>query len=87
MQFCSKNLTHFTNLDSLKIKKFTLATQPKTLIILQIFQDTCFWFMTKKKHLHCTISGSSRTAFSKHLESKCLYIPARLCKKIFASET
>ena len=29
----------------------------------------------QKKHLHCIISRCPRTAFSEHLESKCLYIP------------
>ena len=36
-----------------------------------------------KKHLHCTISRRLRTSFSKHLESKCLYIPVYLRKKIY----
>ena len=37
----------------------------------------------QKKHLHYTISKSQRTAFSKHLESKSLYIRVYLRKKIF----
>ena len=38
------------------------------------------WCQTK--HLHGTIFMHPKTVFSKHLESKCLYIPVNLCKKI-----
>ena len=39
------------------------------------------------KHLHYTISGLPRTAFSKPLANKCLYIPVNLRKKFFVPET
>ena len=37
----------------------------------------------QKKDLHCTIYRRPRTAFSKHLENKCLYIPVNLRKNIY----
>ena len=67
--FAQKNLTHFTNVNSLNIK-YTPATQPKTLPSLQIFQQTCLWLV-------------SETVFPKHFESKCVYIPVNLRNKIF----
>ena len=49
-------------------KTYTPATQPKT----------CFWLVSEEKHLHCIITRCPRTTFSKHLESKFLYIPVNL---------
>ena len=42
------------------------------------FHQKCFWL---KRHLHCTISRRPRTAFSKQLEIKYLYIPVCLRQK------
>ena len=39
---------HLTNLTSLKIKKYTPATQLKTLHTLQIFQKTSLWLVSDK---------------------------------------
>ena len=55
-------------------KKYTPTKQPKTLLTLQIFQQVCFWLVSDKT---CTISMCSKAASSKHLESKCLYIPVK----------
>ena len=33
-------------------KKHALAIQPKTLLFLQIFQQTCFWLVSKRTALH-----------------------------------
>ena len=41
----------------------------------------------QKKHLHCTISWRSKTAFLKHFENKCLYISVYLHKKSFVLTT
>ena len=65
-------------------KKHAPTTQPKTLLTFQIFQQATGW--CQKKHLHWTISGRPRTAFSKHFESKCLYISVYLRKKFFIPE-
>ena len=65
--FCEPQLTQLS-------KNILPAAHPKTLQALQTFQQICFWLVSEKKHLHCTISRRPRTAFSKHLESKCLYI-------------
>ena len=66
-------------------KKYTPVTQPKNLLILQILLHTCSGWC-QKKHLHCTICRRPRTAFSKHLETKYLYIPVYCSKKIFVPE-
>ena len=39
---------HFTNLNSLNIIVNIYPQQPKTLLPLQIFQQTCFWWMSRK---------------------------------------
>ena len=88
IRFCSKNLTHFTNLNALNIAKIILpqhSQQPESLYQCcrkkKHFSGSC-----QKKHFHCTISGCPKTTFSKHLESKCLYIPVYFHKKIFVQE-
>ena len=47
------------------------------------FPANKFILGVRKKHLHCIIFRRPRTAFSKHFQSKCLYIPVCLRKKIF----
>ena len=42
VQFCSKNLTHITNLNSLQ------QNTAKTFFTLQIFQQTCFCLVSEK---------------------------------------
>ena len=37
IKFCSKDLSHFTNLSSLDIEKYAPTTQPKTFLTLQTF--------------------------------------------------
>ena len=77
MQFCSKNLTHFKNLNSLNIIKDILPQRSE--------KHVSGW--CQKKHLHCTILRRPRTAFSEHLGSKCLYILLNFRSKIFFAET
>ena len=55
-------------------KKYSPATQPKSLLTFYKFSSNYTSCRCQKKHLHYTISKRLRTAFSKHLESKCLYI-------------
>ena len=80
IQFHSKNVTHFTNLSSLTILKTYSINTAKNLTHLTNFLATMFLVGVRKKHLQCTI-WCPKTAFLKHLESKCLPIPANLCKK------
>ena len=63
-----KSHSFYTNLNLLNILKN----------ILQQHSQKHVFSLCQKKHLHCTISRRSRTAFSKHLESKYLYIPVNL---------
>ena len=76
-QFHSKNLTLFTNLNSLNIIKNKLPQHSQKHV-----SDWC-----QKKHLHYIISRRPRTTFSEHLESKCRHIPLNLRSKIFIPET
>ena len=70
IHFRSENLTYFTNLNSLNIIKDILPQYSQE-------EHVSGW------RLHCTISRRPRTAFSEHLESKCLYINVNLRSKIF----
>ena len=72
IQFHSKNLTHFTNLNSLNIMKNILPKHSQKHI-----SGWC-----QKKNLHCIISRRPRTAFLELMERKCLYIPVNLRLKI-----
>ena len=87
IQFHSKNLTHFTNLNSLDIESNMLPQHSQKAFWLYKFSSKHVSVWCQKKHLHCTISWRPRTAFLKHFESKCLYISAYLRKKIFVPET
>ena len=75
-QFRSKNLTHFTNLNSLNIIKNILPQHSQ--------KHASGWCQKKSFTLHnCR---RQRTAFLEHLERKCLYIPVNLCSKILFQE-
>ena len=73
---------HFSTHSTLK--KYTPATQSKTFLILQIFQQISAWCQKKTFALH--ISRHPRTALSKHFENN-LYIYVFLRRKIFVAET
>ena len=50
IQFPSKNLTHSTNLNSLDIENYNApATQSKTFLTLQTFQQRSFCLVSEKK--------------------------------------
>ena len=83
----SKNLTYFTNLNSLNIVKNILPQHSQKPILLNKFSRKHVSGWCHKKHLHWTISRRSRTASSNHWESKFLYITVYLRKKTFAPET
>ena len=87
IQFCSKtSLISRTSTHSTLKKNFQpIYSQPRTFLTLQIFPQTSGW--CQRKHLHCAISRRPRTAFPKHLESKCLCISVYLRKNIFVPET
>ena len=58
-------------------KKYTFSTQSQ-IPSLYKFSRKHISGWCPKKSLHCSISRRPRTAFSKHRESKCLYIPVHL---------
>ena len=76
--FCFKNITHFTTLNSVN----SPLQHSQKLTHFTNFLAKIFLVGVKKKHFHCTIPRRPRTAFSKHLESKCLYILVDLRKKL-----
>ena len=89
IQFRSKYLTYFTKFNSLNILKNILLQHSQNHYSLYKFSSKHVSGWCRKKHLHCTISAISRlprTAFLRHLQSKCLYIPGCLCKNIFVPE-
>ena len=68
-------------LNSLNIVKNILPQHSRKCYSLHKFSSKLASGCSKKKHLRSTISKRLRTAFLKHLESKCLYISAYLCKR------
>ena len=87
IQFRSKNLTHFTNLNSLDIGNNMLPQHSQKPFWLYIFSSRHVSVWCQKKYLHCTLSLRQRTAFLKHFESKCQYISIHLVIKMFVPET
>ena len=62
-------------------KIYAPATQTKTFLNLQIFQQSSDW--CQKKNWRCIISRSPRNALLKHFESNYQYISVYLPEKIF----
>ena len=87
IQFRSKNLTHFTNLNSLDIENNMLLQHSQKPFWLYKFSGSHVSVWCQKKYLHCTLSWRPRTAFLKNFESKCLYISIYLPIKVFVPET
>ena len=82
-QKLAKKITYFTiqfrSKISLILRTSAQSTLQKTcscntakIQTLEIFQQTCLWLLSR----------SPRTAFSKHWECKCLYIPVYLRRKL-----
>ena len=87
IQFSSQSFLHLrTSTRSTFWKMYSPKHIPKLCSLLKFSsKDVSGWCQII--HLHCTIFKRPRTAFSKHLESKCLYIPVNLRKKTFYLET
>ena len=84
IQFRSKNITHFTNLDSLdSLENNMLSQYSQKPFWLYKFSSRHVSAWCQIKHLHCNSSWRRRTAFLKYVESKCLYISVYIRKKIF----
>ena len=83
IQLCSKNTTHFTKVNSLNIMKNILPQDSQKPYSPYKFSSKFVSGWYQIKHLHCTISRCPETSFGKRVESKCLYIPVNLRKKIF----
>ena len=81
-QFRSKHLAHFKNLNSFNIVKNILLQHSEKSYSIHKFSRQHVFGCSQKKHLHCTSSRRPRTAFLKHLEDKCLYIPVYLRNEI-----
>ena len=87
IQLRSKNLTHFTQFNSLDIENNMLPKHRQKSLSLWKFSSKHVSIWSQKKHLHCTISWCPKTAFLKHFESKCLQISAYLLKSIFVAKS
>ena len=87
IQFHSKNLTHFTNLNSIDIESNILPQHSQKPFWLYKYSSKQIPVWCQKRHLHFTISWRPRTAFLKHFKSKCLYTSVYFRKKIFVLET
>ena len=74
IQFCSKNRTHFKELNLLGIEHNMLPQHSQTPFWIYKFSSKHVSIWCQEKYLHCTISWRPRTAFWKHLESIGLYI-------------
>ena len=75
IQFSSKNLTQFTNINSLDIENNMLPQHNQKPFWLYKFSANMF------------NAPFPRTAFLKHIESKCLCISLYLLNKMFVPET
>ena len=87
IQFLSKHLIHFMNLNSLDIENNMLPRHSQDPFWIYKFFSKCFFVWCQRKHLHCTISCRPRTTFLKHFESKCLFVSGYLREKMFVRET
>ena len=64
--FRSKNLTHFTNLNSIDIENNKLPKLNQKRFSLYTFCSKHISVLCQKNYLHCTISWCPRTAFLKY---------------------
>ena len=76
IQFRSKNLTYFTNLNSLHIENNMLPRYYQKSFSFYKFSSKHISVWCHKKHLHCTISWRSRTA---SLEALWKQMPVYFC--------
>ena len=86
IQFRSKNLANFTNLDSLDTENNMLLQYSQRPFWLSKVSSRLVYAWCQRKHLHCTISWRARTAFLKYFESKCLYFLYMSVRKIFPKD-
>ena len=88
IRFRSKNLTHFTNLNSLDIETNMLPQHSQKPFWLHKYSSKHVSVWCHKKHLGIkTFSWRQGTVFLKYFKNKCLYISAYLCKKIFVPKS
>ena len=74
IQFRSKILSHFTNLNSLDIENNMLPKHSQKPFSLYKFFSKHVSICCQKKHLYCTISWRPKTAFLKNFENVCIFL-------------
>ena len=75
IQFHSKNLTHFTNLNSLDIESNILPQHSQKTFWLYKYSSKHISVWCQKKHLHCTISWLQEThSWSTLKENVCVFL-------------
>ena len=82
IQFCSKNLTHFMNLNSLDTKNNMLPQHRQKPFWLYKFSSKHVCIFCQKKH--CTISWRPRTIFLGTLKANvCIFLYVSIRKVLF----
>ena len=72
IHFCSKASLILRFSTHSTLKKFTPATQRKTFLTLQIFQQTSGW--CQKKHLHCLFLDTQELHSRSTLKTICIFM-------------
>ena len=87
IQFFSKNLTRFRNLNSLVIENNMLPQHSQKPFWLKNFPANMFLFGARKNIWTAPFLDAQELHFSSSSESKCLYISVYLRKIYFVPET
>ena len=87
IQLGSKNLTHFTSLNSLDIENNILMQHSQTPFSLYKCFSKHISVLCQKKHLHCTVSWLPRPEFLRHFKCKNLYIYLYISVRKLLSQT
>ena len=75
IQFRSKNLTHFTNLNSFEIENNMLPKHSQKTFSVYKFSSKHVSVWCQKKHLHCTFLDAQELHFSSSLKANvCIFL-------------
>ena len=83
IQFRQRNITHFTNRDSLDTEKICCRSTAKHLFDFKDFPAGMFLLSVRENICTAPFLDTQELQFLKHFESKCLYISVYLRKKMF----
>ena len=86
IQFCSKNLSHFTNLNSLDIENNILSQHSQNLFDFINFQQICFWFLFGVRKNICTapfLGAKELNSWSTLKANVCIFLYISLRNLLF----